>query len=283
MPEQQSPEESSKSEAASSDELSFEKADFEGEDGDSFLCAACNIPIRDSYFRAGDAVVCSSCRWAAEEEAGQRRPGGPGRFGKAFLYGLGAAAAGTLVYFLVLWITGYEVGLIAILVGWMVGQAVFVGSERTGGRRFQLMAVALTYFSICASYAPLIVQEMLKVEDAEELPADAVVRIPVEGEEASPPTEQEIAQARPMPDNPEEIVPGEVYRLDAGPADDGEVTVVNGALAVVLILAFSMAAPFLAGFENILGLLIIGFGLWEAWKLAGARELAFEGPFAVGD
>ena len=41
------------------------------------------------------------------------------------------------------------------------------------------------------------------------------------------------------------------------------------------------AAPFLGGFENIPGILIIGFALWEAWKMNRRVPLQVEGPFRL--
>ena len=209
----------------------------------------------------------------------------------ALLYGLGAAAAGTLVYFLVLWLSGYEVGLIAILVGWLVGKAVFAGSGNIGGRKYQVLAVALTYCSICASYAPLIVKEFIEnpeigaeatVEQEGSGPS-AVVQLVPEGEESAAPSAEQVEQAQPLPDDPEQIETGAVYALEGG--DDAEE--MNPVLGTILfagfVLGLSLVVPFLAGFENILGLLIIGFGLFEAWRHSAARELAFEGPFAVGE
>ncbi len=271
----------------SSEELSFDKAQFDDTATSEFSCSACGNPIRDSYFRTPESVFCSSCRWALEAEAGKPKPGGSKRFGKAFLYGLGGAAAGTLVYFLVLWGTGYEVGLISIVVGWLVGKAVFLGSEQTGGRKYQVLAVALTYFSICASYAPLIVQEMMKGAETSTSEASAAqgaspevaVRLVPEGEDAAPVTEDELAQARPAPENMEDIDPGVIYSVD-GASEEGED--MNPLLAVAVILAICMAAPFLSGLDNIFGLIIIGIGMYEAWKLSASRELAFEGPFSVG-
>ncbi|HEX2224233.1 MAG TPA: hypothetical protein VHN15_08500, partial [Thermoanaerobaculia bacterium] len=51
--------------------------------------------------------------------------------------------------------------------------------------------------------------------------------------------------------------------------------------AVIFVIA--LAAPFLAGFENILGIAIIGFGLYQAWAINKAPVLAVAGPFPVGD
>jgi hypothetical protein len=50
-------------------------------------------------------------------------------------------------------------------------------------------------------------------------------------------------------------------------------------LFVILSIAFE--APFLAGASNIIGILIIAFGLWEAWKLTGSGRAVVAGPFSI--
>ena len=52
---------------------------------------------------------------------------------------------------------------------------------------------------------------------------------------------------------------------------------------VVSIMAFvvALAVPFLAGISNIIGIVIIAFGLYEAWKLTARREVTITGPFSV--
>ncbi len=57
-------------------------------------------------------------------------------------------------------LTGYEFGLIAILVGYAVGIAVRRGSSGRGGWPYQLLAVGLTYASIVGSYLPLVFAEV---------------------------------------------------------------------------------------------------------------------------
>ena len=51
---------------------------------------------------------------------------------RALLLGLGAAILGAAVFFLVRWITGYELGLISIVVGIGIGVAVRTGAKVTG-------------------------------------------------------------------------------------------------------------------------------------------------------
>jgi hypothetical protein len=55
-------------------------------------------------------------------------------------------------------------------------------------------------------------------------------------------------------------------------------TAVLGVLALFLIAA---TAPFMAGTSNIIGLLIIAFGLFEAWKINKRVAITMSGPFSV--
>lgn len=52
---------------------------------------------------------------------------------------------------------------------------------------------------------------------------------------------------------------------------------------VINVSAFiaSFALPFFMGFENIIGILIIAFGLFEAWKFTRRVDAAVTGPYSV--
>ena len=62
----------------------------------------------------------------------------------AAIFGLGAALAGAAIYYAVIAITHFEIGLVAILIGYMVGYAVRKGAGGRGGLRFQILAALLT-------------------------------------------------------------------------------------------------------------------------------------------
>jgi hypothetical protein len=47
-----------------------------------------------------------------------------------------------------------------------------------------------------------------------------------------------------------------------------------------LLLGLAFIAPFMAGASNIMGIIIIGIGLYEAWKLN--RRIPLSGPFRFG-
>ena len=183
-------------------------------------CAACAEPITDVYFEANGKVVCPRCR----EAVAASRAGGSafGRLLKATLYGIGAGIGGALIWYAVRRMTGYEVGLIAILVGLMVGGGVKAGSKGRGGVGYQLVAVLLTYLAIASNYIPDIVAGLRGTEIA---------------------------------DNP---------------------------VALVIVTAITtVIAPFLGGVSNIIGLLIIGFALYQAWVMNKANPLTFNGPYRL--
>jgi hypothetical protein len=47
------------------------------------------------------------------------------------------------------------------------------------------------------------------------------------------------------------------------------------------LLAYMLAAPFLTATESPLGLVIVGIGLWEAWRRTRGLPMIVTGPFRV--
>ena len=153
----------------------------------------------------------------------------------------------------------YEIGLVAILIGFMVGAAVRAAAGPGGGRRYQVLAAGLTYCAIVTTYVPFVI-EGLQEAVAEE---DALA--------AADGAEPESADADPLPAADTEVLP-------EGPPP----SIVELVIGVVLIFGIAFVAPFLAGFENIMGLLIIGFGVYQAWKMNKRLDIEITGPHAVG-
>jgi hypothetical protein len=156
------------------------------------------------------------------------------------LFGAGAALLGTIVYFAVLALSGYEIGFIAVGVGWLVGKAVRKGGYGCGGWKLQALAVGLTYCSIVGSYVPL-----------------AVKTIVAKQSQSVTATAERPALQRP-----------------SSPGISGAGLI----LGLLILFVISLAAPFLAGYHNILGLFIIGLGLFEAWRLNRRPQLVLSGP-----
>jgi len=235
-----------------SGDLSFQKAEFtEGAPAQPAECAVCKQPLVGAYYLVGGNPTCERCK--TQHEFDQASVSSSGRFLRAAVFGVGAAAAGSGLWYAVRVLSGgYEVGLIAILVGLMVGGAVRAGSRRRGGPLYQAMAVVLTYVGICAQYVPDIVEAIRK----------------------SPPPAEASAPAAPA-GSPAPASPPATTAA-------GAPSVGNLLLALGLLLAFALAAPFLGGLQSIIGILIIGFALWEAWKMNRRVPIEIEGPFRLG-
>lgn len=70
--------------------------------------------------------------------------------------------------------------------------------------------------------------------------------------------------------------------VDPGKAEPEPVAAMSGVVALGLFALFVLALPFLQGFQNIIGLAIIAFGLYQAWKLNRRVRLVISGPFRAG-
>lgn len=184
-------------------------------------CTGCQRPIEGEYHMANMQVICTPCRHALEAGPRGNRTG---RVGRALLFGAGAALAGSILYIVVFVATGMQLGLIAVVVGWMVGRAVAVGSEHRGGWLYQLMAVGFTYLAVCTSYIPQIVDAWREQGVADEAP---------------------------------------------------------GAALYIGSFLYSLAVPMLSITVAPIAALILGFGLFQAWRENKRPELTITGPYAV--
>lgn len=234
-------------------------------------CSLCAEPIRGTYFRSGDLIFCPSCREAAGAEVGTPA----GRFLRASALGSLVAILCAATWYAVISWTDREFGLLAVLVGLAVGGAVRFGSHRRGGWRYQALAMFLTYAAIVTSYVPLFLQAAVEASDeAGASSASLETSAAVASSEVieSMPIETEFAQTPPGEASADPTQASE----NTPPLDLAGFLVAIGALAGI-----AFAAPFLMGFENLLGWLILAIALYEAWKLNRRQGLVFEGPFQI--
>lgn len=226
-------------------DLQLDRAEFDG--AHATTCGACGQTLTTEYYEANGTIVCAGCCDAlrAVGTAGTSLTRGTRALGA----GAAAALAGSILYYAILAISGYEFGLIAVVVGMAVGKAVNWGAHGRGGWRYQVMAMALTYLAIVSSYVPLIVSEMRKQ------PATV---------EASTGRDESASQA-----------------AQNHAADEAPLTGTRAIAAIALLIGFVLALPFLAGVENIIGVIIIGIGLYEAWKFNRKRQVDITGPHAI--
>ena len=185
-------------------------------------------------------VVCELC--AQRIQNGQQAPP-VASLGRAAIYGAGAALAGCALYALVSIITGWEIGLIAIVVGFMVGKAVRKGSSGLGGRPQQILAVTLTYFAITTSYVPVFIYQAVK----------------------NPASLQQPKQEQPP------VAAGKKPAMSLGKA----------LLMITLIAAAAPFLNLTGGMGALITLFIIFIGLKQAWRLTARPEILVMGPYEL--
>ena len=129
------------------EQLQFRRAQHEI-DPNVRVCVMCKQTIAGDFYQANGNTLCATC---APVLASRQQAPPPSSMAQAVLYG-GAAAIGGAIIFSVVLSMGVELALIAILVAYMVGKAIRYATHGLGGRPQQILAVALTYFAITASY-----------------------------------------------------------------------------------------------------------------------------------
>jgi hypothetical protein len=228
-------------------------------------CSRCSAAITTYYYHLDGETVCASCKQTAERSGATQKSGGA--FLRAGVLGFGAALLGAAIYYAVIAITNLEIGLVAILIGFLVGAAVRKGARGGGGRRYQIMAVALTYFSVGLAYSPLAFKGF------------------AEG-------------ARTRADSVAAANPGSADSLSAAAAGDSvsaETTAAATQASIGFVgLGIALGATFLLIFvlpimavvgsmpSGLISALIIGFGMHQAWQMTGGHKSTITGPYRVG-
>jgi hypothetical protein len=104
-------------------------------------CAFCAAEVR-RYYRVGSAISCAACT----EKLRNDLKTNPSRYyGRALLAGLAASAGCALAYGLLL--IGARISFGSVFIGAIVATAMMAASKGTGGLRYRLTAVALTYLA----------------------------------------------------------------------------------------------------------------------------------------
>jgi hypothetical protein len=192
-------------------DLNFETADFGGTSQEGKACRVCQSPL-NVYYEVNGGALCETCH--ASIPTGKSIS----NFFRALGYGFGAAVLGAVAYATFINLTGISIGIVSIFLGYLIGRAVRIGSGHVGGKRYQAIAMILTYAAMCSQYLPT---------------ALALTKGPV---------------------------PWTAYPF------------------IYLVL---LAFPVLE--FSILGLFIMGIGIYQAWKMNKPVQAIIRGPFRAGE
>jgi tetratricopeptide (TPR) repeat protein len=163
------------------------------------MCAACGTEIpagQEVVVRGKDKkdppkTICANCATALEKtfKAETENPNVLGALGLGF----GAAIISALVWYLFVILTHYQLGFIAVGVGFLIGLAVILGSGGKRGIILQLISAAITLLTMGVSEY-LIVRHFAVQALAEEgytnipliLPVELALSVIVEGIKSNP-------------------------------------------------------------------------------------------------
>jgi hypothetical protein len=234
-------------------------------------CAVCGTPLRTQYFHVAEEPTCATCKNVVERAnrtaATQSRRAGV--LVRAFAFGIAAAIAGAILYYGVIALTGWEIGLVAIVIGFMVGFAVRKGSGGAGGRRYQWLAVILTYFAVGLAYAPLAFKSFSEGSG----PTGAAV---ADSAAAGTSTVTGDSAAVPAPT----IAPTSA----AAQSDSTRTPGLMAALGVTFLFIFALPVMYIAGSmpSGLISAIIILVGMQQAWKMTAKVDVPISGPYKVG-
>ncbi len=247
-------------------------------------CSACNASIKTYYYHVDGLTVCAKCKQTAERSGAAQRGGGA--LIKAFLLGGVAAVLGAAIYYGVIAITNFEIGLVAILIGFMVGFGVRMGAAGGGGRRYQVMALVLTYFAVGLAYTPLAFKGAMdaRTPSADSLSAvDSIEADSIDAVLAAEAAEEDSADVALAGDTDSDSAaakPTGAIKIGLGRALLGAGMIAVGGFLMVFALPVIAVLGSLP--SGLISAFIIGLGMHQAWKMTAGHNVSITGPYKVG-
>lgn len=237
----------------------FETAEFQAKPG-SDTCFVCHQPISSGYFRVNARMACAAC---TERLKNSVPKDSHAAFVRSVAFGVGGAVVGLILYAVVGIVTGLMIGYVSLAVGWIVGKAMMAGSGGLGGRRYQIVAVLLTYAAVSMAAIPIAIAQFSKSGKSQ---TQVRQQNPEPSSSASQPAADDGSQ-------PTSSVP------EATPAHRQSRASAIGYLALI-----GLASPFLDlgsdAFHGLIGLVILMVGIRIAWSMTrGHPPLVVDGPF----
>jgi hypothetical protein len=157
------------------EDLDFERAEFDAnqkqeaaaveteqaqepeEQSGPLVCRSCQRGIVADYFKANDVAFCPRCHDEIQRQAAQ---GTQGAMLRAALFGFGGALLGAALYYFIMVVAEIELGIIAIVVGILVGKGVRRGAGLHRHWFYPAVGIALSYLAIVSTYVPDVLDAM---------------------------------------------------------------------------------------------------------------------------
>jgi hypothetical protein len=237
----------------------FAKAEYAAKPG-AEKCATCKNAVGTRYYRVDGALNCETC---AEIARRQLPTDSHAKFVRGLLFGVGGAILGLILYSTFAIATGLVIGYLALGVGYIVGKAMNMGSQGTGGRRYQIAAVLLTYAAVSLSAIPIAISQSAKSHASRNHSAAV--------------DDDSDTRANSSRENGHEPPGTESDRTVAPPPAKK-----SFAASIGYLMLLGLASPLLElqePFHGLIGLVILSVGIRIAWRLTAGSNLQVLGPF----
>ncbi|MDQ6831489.1 MAG: hypothetical protein M3081_21725 [Gemmatimonadota bacterium] len=276
-------------------------------------CSDCRQVMYTQYWAMNERPVCSKCTAPYRDKIAYGT--GPAAFGRSLKYGAGAGLIGAIACALIFIVFGYVRVLCFAAIGWGIGTAVGKGNGDFGGKRYQFLAVALTWLAIGLAYMPSAIAGLRASGTMSGALEATVVGTHVvaakakhagkERDELRDVLTNRLAGNDTTYDNFGKVVAIATHDSAGG---DSTVIVDSNALGALLVkppkvkppgigvillffFVFLITLPVMATIAIFsysmygagIGMLALLYGLYKAWTLAeGGPELKIMGPYRVG-
>ena len=247
-------------------------------------CSDCRAPMRAQYYVLNERPICATCRPAYARRI--ERADGRGAMLRVGLQGGLVAAAGVVVLAAV--IAAFPPARILFLVpiGYLVGKQMMRSLDGYSARRYQYLAVSLTYLSFLLGFAiPASMQE----RDARERRAENRAKMQGTVATQADALRDELAAQAAMSATPADPEVGDEPQQEAvspKPALAASDKIGPGpglAFVMFLFLPFVAMLQFGMGFSTV-GVTALGYAIYQAWNQTDGQgmHLAMSGPYRVG-
>ncbi len=132
-------------------------------------CALCQTPLAAG---AGTSLngnpVCDSCAAQVQAELAAEQQTGA-RFPVALAGGAVGALVGAVIWAVIVVATNYEIGYVAVLVGYLAGQGVKLGAGKGRGQTLQIAAAGMAVFGLAIAKYFILAHFVISSPSGEEL------------------------------------------------------------------------------------------------------------------
>jgi hypothetical protein len=247
-------------------------------------CSECRAPMREKYFSLNERPLCAKC--CPKYARRIKRTDGAGAIWRVGLQGTLVALVGAVA--LVVVITLFPPARIFLLIpiGYYIGKRMMGSLDGYSTRRYQYLAVTLTYLCFLIGFTIPAVREQ---RDA--VTRNAENRVKMQGTMATQADaiNEELAALNASRGESADPLAGEESRLEEQAATQRKAAAEDIGPGPGLALVLLLFSPFLAMMQfgmmaSAMGVLALGYALYQAWKQTDGQGMLLElsGPFRVG-